>query len=115
MKLRWSSFRCAIAGILYLLRTQPHARWHLLISLGVIALGFVFQVSRGDWLALVLAMALVWTAEALNTAIELTCNAITLEKHPVIGLAKDVAAGAVLLASLFAVVVGAIVFLHIKE
>jgi len=115
MKLRWSSFRCAIAGIVYLLRTQPHARWHLLVSLGVIVLGFVFQVSRGDWLALVLAMALVWTAEALNTAIELTCNAITLEKHPLIGLAKDVAAGAVLLASLFAVVVGAIVFLHIKE
>lgn len=110
MKLRWFSFRCAIAGIVHLFKTQHHARWHALASLAVIIGGITFKVERGEWLALILAMALVWTAEAFNTALELACDAITLEKHPLIGHAKDVAAGAVLIASIFAAVIGVIVF-----
>ncbi len=110
MKLQMKSFRCAFAGITFMLRTQVHARWHLLATIIVIASGFAFHVERGDWLALVLAMALVWTAEAINTAIESTCDAITKEKQPLIGHAKDVAAGAVLLASIFAVIIAALVF-----
>ena len=110
MKLRWSSFRCAIAGIVHLLKTQPHARWHALASVIVIALGFILKVERGEWLALIFAMSLVWVAEAFNTALELACDAITREKQPIIGHAKDVAAGAVLIAALFAAVVGIIVF-----
>ncbi len=112
MKLRWSSFQCAIAGLVDLLKTQPHARWHLLASISVIGLGFACSISHGDWLALVLAMASVWMAEAINTAIELTCDAITLEKHPLIGRAKDIAAGAVLIACIFATIVAAIVFMR---
>lgn len=111
MKLQWSSFRAAFAGIAFLLRTQRHARWHLLASLVVIALGAALHVSRGEWLALILAMALVWTAEAINTSIEQACDAITREQHPLIGHAKDAAAGAVLLAALFAIAVALLVFL----
>lgn len=111
MKLRWSSFRAAFAGIAFLVRTQRHARWHLLATLLVTALGLVLSLTRGEWLALIPAMALVWVAEALNTAIEQVCDAVTEEAHPRIGHAKDVAAGAVLLAAIFAVVVGAAVFL----
>lgn len=110
MKLRIMSFRAAFAGIIFMLRTQVHARWHFLASCIVIACGFAFQVGRGDWLALIMAMALVWTAEAINTAIEFACDAITKEKHPLIGHAKDGAAGAVLIASIFAVIVAALVF-----
>lgn len=110
MKLRWSPFRCAIAGIIELVRRHNHARWHLLASFVVTALGLMMGISRVDWLALLLAMAMVWVAEALNTAIELACDAITLERHPLIGKAKDVAAGGVLLAAIFAVLVGLLVF-----
>lgn len=111
MKLRWSSFRAAFAGIAFLLRTQTHARWHLLATVVVIVLGVFLHVSRGEWLALILAMALVWTAEAVNTAIEQACDAITHEQHPQIGRAKDAAAGSVLLAALFAVAIALLVFI----
>ena len=110
MKLRWSSFRCAIAGIMELVRRHHHARWHLVASILVTALGLTLGLSRLEWIALVLAMALVWVAEALNTAIELACDAITLDRHPLIGKAKDVAAGGVLLAAIFAAIVGLLVF-----
>lgn len=94
-----------------MIKTQPHARWHLLATLLVMVLGFIFSIARWEWLALLLAMALVWTAEAINTAIELTCDAVSKEKHPLIGHAKDVAAGAVLVAAVFAAAVGALIFL----
>lgn len=110
MKLKWSSFCCAFAGMLDLLKTQRHARWHLLGSVVVVAAGFVCQLQKGEWLALLCAMALVWVAEALNTAIEVACDAITKDQHPLIGRAKDLGAAAVLIAALFAVVIGALVF-----
>ncbi len=110
MKLRLESFRCALAGVTQLLKTQAHARWHLVATCLVTVLGFVCEIQRGEWLALLLAMALVWTAEAFNTAMEIACDAITREQHPLIGQAKDMAAGAVLLAAIFACLVGAIVF-----
>ena len=111
MRLRWSSFRCAFAGIAHMIRTQHHARWHLIGTIAVTAAGFLLRVNAGEWLALIVAMALVWTAEAFNTAIELLGDTITKEKHPLIGHAKDVAAGAVLLAAIFAALIGAIVLL----
>jgi len=111
MKLKWSSFCCAFTGIAWMFRTQQHARWHLLSSIAVIVLAFALSISRLEWLAILLAMSLVWTAEALNTAIEMTCDAITKEWLPQIGKAKDVAAGAVLIASLFAILIGSIVLL----
>lgn len=111
MKLKWSSFRAALAGIGYLLCAEKHIRWHMVATAMVVALGAILGVTRMEWLALILAMALVWVAEAINTAIERACDAITKEQHPLIGRAKDVAAGAVVLAAIFAAVVGAIVLL----
>lgn len=110
MKLRLQAFQCAFAGVVQMFKSQPHTRWHALASALVVASGFVCDVQRVEWLALLLAMALVWTAEACNTAIELACDAVTREPHPLIGRAKDAAAGAVLLAALFAALVGMLVF-----
>ena len=110
MKLRLRSFLCAFSGVADLLRSQVHARWHALATLFVIALGFYLRIDRGEWLALLLAIALVWTAEAFNTAIEIACDAITKERHALIGRAKDLAAGAVLISAIFALIIGAIVF-----
>jgi diacylglycerol kinase (ATP) len=76
----------------------------------VVTAGAYCEVSRADWLALVLAMAMVWVAEALNTGIEWVVDLASPEHHPLAGKAKDVAAAGVLLASMAAVVVGLLVF-----
>jgi diacylglycerol kinase (ATP) len=111
MKLRWFSFRVALAGIAFLLRTQVSARWHLVATLLAVTAGVVLRVTRGEWLALILAIGLVWVAEGLNTAIEQAGDAITRGQHPQIRNAKDVAAGVVLLASLVAIIIGLLVFI----
>ena len=110
MRLRWSSFRCAFAGLYLLLKTQRHARWHLLATLLITDLGFYEHLSRLEWAALILAMGSVWTAEALNSAIEFLGDAITKEQHPLIGAAKDIAAGGVLIAAFVAFIIGLLIF-----
>jgi diacylglycerol kinase len=105
------SFRYAVQGLRVLLSTQRNARIHLMLSLGVIALGSWFRLTYTEWALLALAMGLVWVAEGLNTALELLTDLVSPEPHPLAGKAKDVAAGAVLLAAVFAAVVGGCVFL----
>ncbi len=83
---------------------------HLLASVLVVVLGGVVGLDRWSWVAVVLAMGLVWMAEALNTAVEVLADVVTLEEHPGIRRAKDLAAGGVLLASVAAGVVGVVVF-----
>lgn len=94
-----------------LFKSQVNARLHLLAATLVVALGWGLQVSASEWLALVLAMSAVFTSEALNTALELVVDLVSPEWHALARDAKDVAAGAVLLASMGAVVVGGLVFL----
>lgn len=107
---RVQSFACAINGVAYLLTTQAHAGLHLLASFVVVALGVFLNVSLNEWAMLAVVMCVVWVAEAINTAIELTVDLTSPGYHPLAGNAKDVAAGAVLIASVFALVVGLIVF-----
>ena len=95
--------------MLTLFRGQHNARIHLGMTLGVIALGLYFDVSRLEWCALVLAITVVWGAEGLNTALELLADAAVPSRHPLVAKAKDAAAGAVLLAAIGAAVVGLLV------
>ena len=110
LKQRVKSFGYAFKGIGTLVRTQPHARIHAMATVVVVGCGFLFEVTRIDWLALVLAIALVWVAEAVNTAIEFLTDLASPEYHPLAGKAKDVAAGAVLLAAIAAIAIAVIVF-----
>ena len=107
---RIRSFRYAIVGILRMIRCQHNAWIHLLVTIGVVAAGLVFQLSRTEWCWIVLAIAIVWTAEALNTAFEFLADAASPSFHPIVRDAKDVAAGAVLITALGAVIIGAIIF-----
>ncbi len=93
-----------------MMRTERNARIHLAATALVVASGIVLGVSRAEWSALVLAIALVWSAEAMNTAVEALGDAVSPEPDEAIGRAKDIAAGAVLLAAIGAVVVGLLVF-----
>jgi len=107
---RLRSFAYAARGLGIVLGSQHNAWIHLVATLLVIGAGLGLGVARGEWLALVLAMTLVWSAEAFNTAVELLADASTPEFHPLIEKAKDVAAGAVLICALGALVVAALVF-----
>ena len=107
---RIRSFRHAITGLLRMIRCQHNAWIHAAATALVIVAGLLFQVSAADWCWLILAIAIVWTAEALNTAFEFLADAASPEFHPLVRDAKDVAAGAVLVTAVAAAVIGAIVF-----
>ncbi len=107
----WSGrVRCAFNGLGLVFRSQDSARIQLIAALAVVVLGVLLRVSAPEWCALVLAMALVLTAEALNTSIELIVDLASPEFHVLAGRAKDVAAGAVLIAALGSVAIGLLVF-----
>jgi diacylglycerol kinase (ATP) len=107
---RAASFRHAWRGLRLLVRTQANARLHLAATVLVVIAGLVLRVSRGEWGLLALASGLVWAAEALNTAVELLADRVSMEHDARLGRVKDLAAAAVLLAAIAAVVVGAVVF-----
>ncbi len=104
------SFSYAFNGIKILLTSQPNARIHLIITFGVAGAGLLLGISLLEWSVIVLAMIAVWCAEALNTAIELLADAAIPEVHPLVKQAKDVAAGAVLLAAVGSILIGLLIF-----
>ncbi len=106
---RLRSFRCALRGIWILLRSQPNAWIHALATVLVCAAGLCFGFTRSEWGWVIVAMVMVWAAEAANTALEFLADAVSPERHPPVGKAKDVAAGAVLIAAIGAAVIGILV------
>jgi diacylglycerol kinase len=100
------SFGYAFEGIGYLFRTQRNARIEVTIAAAVCALAAWLGISRQDWAILALTIAFVLAAEALNTAIEVAVDLSTPQRHPLAKIAKDVAAGMVLIAAGGSVVVG---------
>ena len=102
-------FPPAFRGIAHLIQSERHARFHLLATVTALSAGAWLKVSRQDWLWLTIAIVAVWSAEALNSAIERLANRITREQDPLIGQAKDVGAAAVLIAALGATIIGTVV------
>lgn len=103
---RLKSFAYAGRGLRWLIRDEHNAWLHLGASAAVIVAGLVLQLSLDDWRWLALAIALVWAAEAINTAIEELCDHVSPEFDRSIGRIKDLAAGAVLIASAAAALIG---------
>lgn len=104
------AFRYAWQGIDYMLRTQVNAWIQIGITAIVTVVGLLFGLSAVEWCVVVLAIAGVWVAEALNTAIEAVVNLASPGRHPLAGRAKDVAAGAVLVAVAAAALCGLVIF-----
>jgi diacylglycerol kinase (ATP) len=104
------SFNYAFEGVIHVLRTQRNMRLHFLIAVAVLAVAVVVGVTRFELIALLLAIAFVLIAEMINTAIEHTIDVATTSFDPMAKLAKDIAAGAVLIAAVNAVVIGYLVF-----
>lgn len=105
------SFRHALAGLRFVMRTQQNAWIHLAAAVLVISAGLLVGLSFFDWRWIVLVIALVWIAEIINTALEHLCDVVHPGLHNTVKAAKDVAAGAVLVASFAAAVIGLLVFL----
>ncbi|MED4957718.1 diacylglycerol kinase family protein [Paenibacillus macerans] len=105
-----ASFRYAFAGIAASLKTQRNLRFHCFAAVLVIAASFYFRLPPRDIAVLLLTIALVISLELMNTAVEAAVDLITPERHPLAKLAKDAAAGAVLAAAVFAVVIGVLIF-----
>ncbi len=107
---RVRSMRYAFTGIWVMLSSQHNAWIHAVATIIVIAAGLFFGLTKPEWCWITLAIASVWTAEALNTAFEFLTDVASPEFHPLAGKAKDVAAGAVLITAIGAVVIGLLVF-----
>ena len=104
------SFRFATQGIIDLFRFENNARIHFFAALGVVGAGFYFQLSLTEWAVVVTQVAMVWVAEAFNTALEKLADAVTPDYHPLIKAVKDLAAGGVLIVAISAAIVGILIF-----
>ena len=108
---RFKSFTYAWSGIKELLRTEHNTWIHLFLTIIAVILALVFNISIGEWTALIICMTMVWTAEIFNTCIEKLLDFISTDRHTQIKNIKDMAAAAVLMASWAAIIIGAIIFI----
>ena len=104
------SFGYAFAGIGYGLKTQANLRIHVAITIGVIVAGLWLQISAIEWAILIVTIMTVLSAELFNTAIEAAVDKMGSAPHPLSKIAKDTAAGAVLIGAIGAVIVGLLIF-----
>ena len=103
------SFRYAFAGWWFVIRTQRNAWIHALISIAVVLVAFWLHLSTHDWALIVVAIAMVWTAEFLNTALEAVVDLASPSQHYLAKVCKDVGAAAVLIAAGSAALIGFLV------
>jgi len=105
------SFKYAFEGIVTAFRDQPNLKLHIIAGAAVVFISYYLQISKAEWLIILLTIGFVVTAELTNTAIEEVVDSFTDQVHPAAKKAKDVAAAAVLVASITAGVIGLIIFL----
>lgn len=110
-KARGKSFVYAFHGIKYLFKHEHNARIHAVVAILTIAAGFLFHIKNIEWCIVAVCIGAVTAAEAVNTAIEKICDKVSPERNDLIGIAKDTAAGAVLLLAVSSVIAGLIIFI----
>jgi diacylglycerol kinase (ATP) len=111
MKKRVDAFKYAFRGIALSFKTELHMRVHAVISLFTAFAGWYFGIDRTEWMFVLLCMGLVLSAELLNASIERLADKVSIEKDPLIGAAKDLAAGAVLITAIISLAIGLIIFI----
>ncbi|MDO5016748.1 MAG: diacylglycerol kinase family protein [Porphyromonas sp.] len=105
------SFGYAWQGVLTLFRHTANARIHLLFAIGVVLAGLFFHVTKGEWIALILCITAVLSLEAINSALENLSDQVSPDYSPLIRDAKDLSAGAVLIAAIGSAIIGLIIFI----
>ena len=104
------SFNNAITGIIDTVRTERNMKIHLIVALGILVISFFFDITKYEFLILAVTITMVIAAELINTAIEATIDMTTNYYHPLAKIAKNAAAGAVLITAINALLVGYIIF-----
>lgn len=100
----------AFRGIKELIKSEPNARIHLIATVCVVLAGLYFKLSLTEWMAIIIVIGGVFSAEAVNSALETLCDLVSPGFHPFVKRIKDLAAGAVLLVAIAAASVGLIIF-----
>lgn len=111
IKRRLKSFRYAFSGLRVLVREEHNARIHLFATVCVIVMGVLLRISCTEWVAVALAIGLVFGMEAINSAVENICDFVCPERDARIKKIKDLAAAAVLLSAIAALAVGLFIFI----
>jgi diacylglycerol kinase len=106
---RAHAFRHAFRGWWYVLCTQRNAWLHAVVTTLVVLVAFWLHLAMRDWAVLLLTIALVWTAEFINTALEAVVDLASPQQHPLAKVGKDVGAAAVLIAALTSILVGLLI------
>ena len=106
-----NSFKYAIEGIITGIKNETNMKIHITIMIFVIIFGIVLKISKIEWIICIVLFGLVISSELMNTAIENTVDLITMEKNPKAKIAKDVAAGAVLVNAVTSAIIGLLIFL----
>ncbi|RZK51171.1 MAG: diacylglycerol kinase family protein [Pedobacter sp.] len=110
MKRFLSSFGFAFKGLAYAFKTQLNFRVHCIALILVVVLGLFFKLDRSEWLWIVIAVVMVFSAELINTALEVLVDLVSPQQHPKAGAIKDLAAGAVLITAVGALIIGLFIF-----
>ncbi|MCI8641374.1 MAG: diacylglycerol kinase family protein [Clostridia bacterium] len=105
------SFKYAIEGIIVAIKEERNLKIHICIMILVIICGFIFKISTMEWIICIILFGLVISLELVNTAIENAVDLVTLEKNPKAKIAKDVAAGAVLISAIVSAIIGFMIFI----
>ncbi len=110
LKKNLASYRHAFNGIKYVVGHENNIFYQLVAAIVTILAGYILGLDKTEWIIITLMIGLVLTAETFNTAIEKLADHLHPQKHPAIGLVKDIAAGAVLIIAITAVIIGLIIF-----
>lgn len=110
LKNRIASFKWAFNGFKILYSEETNAKIHLIATVIVVCLGIFFEISRYEWIAILIVVGMVISAEIINTSIEHLADFVSKEKRPAIKKVKDLAAAAVLFNAIIAALVGIIIF-----
>jgi diacylglycerol kinase (ATP) len=106
---RVTSFKNALIGWWHVIKTQQNAWIHALATVSVILAAFWLRISLRDWAVLIIAIAMVWMAEFLNTALEIVVDLASPDLHPLARVGKDVGAASVLISAASAVIIGVLI------
>ncbi|GGC92033.1 diacylglycerol kinase [Thalassobacillus devorans] len=110
-KKRGIGFKYAWRGILTVTKTERNMKYHLIIATIVLVCSMIMQISRVEWAIVLLVIGLVLTMEMINTSLEKAMDHLSPDIHPTVGMVKDIAAGAVLIAALLSVIIGLMIFI----
>lgn len=110
-KRRILSFKYAFSGIISALKEEPNLKFHFVAGILIILVSFILKISKVDFLIVIFLIGFVISLELTNTAIEAMVDAFTDKEHPRAKYAKDISAGAVLIAALTSTILGIMIFL----